>query len=126
MEEAHLGRVDDPAAGSWFLDARTRDLAEAGWAEFQRIEAEGGLVVALRTGDIQDRVAAARAEREAALASGAAHLVGVTKFVDSDPRPAPFEAGPEPAIRSGGDHCEPLAPIRFAAPFETQEWEAAR
>ncbi|MGZ9100475.1 MAG: methylmalonyl-CoA mutase family protein, partial [Brevundimonas sp.] len=31
MEEAHLGRVDDPAAGSWFLDARTRDLAEAGW-----------------------------------------------------------------------------------------------
>jgi methylmalonyl-CoA mutase len=36
MEEANLGRVDDPAAGSWFLDHRTRDLAEAGWAEFQR------------------------------------------------------------------------------------------
>ena len=126
MEEANLGRVDDPAAGSWFLDARTRDLAEAGWAEFQRIEGEGGLITALRTGDIQDRVAAARAEREAALAGGAAHLVGVTKFVDPDPRPALFEPEPAPAVQTGGDACQPLTPIRFAAPFETQEWEAAR
>jgi len=126
MEEAHLGRVDDPAAGSWFLDARTRDVAEAGWAEFQRIEGEGGLVVALRTGDIQDRVAAARAEREAALASGASHLVGVTKFVDPDPRAAPFEAEPAHPAQTGSDACDPLTPIRFAAPFETQAWEAAR
>jgi len=126
MEESHLGRVDDPAAGSWFLDARTRDLAEAGWAEFQRIEGEGGLVIALRTGDIQDRVAAARAEREAALANGTSHLVGVTKFVDPDPRPAPFEADAESPRRGDGDACDPLIPIRFAAPFETQAWEAAR
>lgn len=126
MEEAHLGRVDDPAAGSWFLDARTRDLAEAGWTEFQRIEGEGGLVTALRTGDIQDRVAAARAEREAALARGAAQLVGVTKFVDPEPRPAPFEAEAAPPSRAGGDASDPLIPIRFAAPFETQTWEAGR
>ncbi len=126
MEEAHLGRVDDPAAGSWYLDARARDLAEAGWTEFQRIEGEGGLIVALRTGDIQDRVAAARAEREAALAGGAAQLVGVTKFVDPEPRPAPFEAETVRQPQTGGDVCEPLIPIRFAAPFETQQWEAAR
>ncbi|MBU1540332.1 MAG: methylmalonyl-CoA mutase [Alphaproteobacteria bacterium] len=126
MEEAHLGRVDDPAAGSWFLDARTRDLAEAGWAEFQRIEAEGGLIVALRTGDVQDRVAAARAEREAALADGHAGMVGVTKFVDPDPRPAPFEAEAKTVRQTGGDACDPLIPVRFAAPFETQAWEAAR
>ncbi len=126
MEEAHLGRVDDPAAGSWFLDARSRDLAEAGWAEFQRIEGEGGLVVVLRTGDVQDRAAAARAEREAALADGHAGMVGVTKFVDPDPRPAPFEVEPKMPRQTGGDACDPLIPIRFAAPFETQEWEAAR
>lgn len=126
MEEAHLGRVDDPAAGSWFLDARTRDLAEAGWAEFQRIEGEGGLIVALRTGHVQDRVAAARAEREAALASGAAQLVGVTRFVDPDPRLAPFRDEPGPPRLAGGDACEPLMPIRLAAPFETETWEAAR
>ncbi|MDQ3125796.1 MAG: methylmalonyl-CoA mutase family protein [Pseudomonadota bacterium] len=126
MEEAHLGRVDDPAAGSWFLDARTRDLAGAGWAEFQRIEGEGGLIVSLKTGGVQDRVAAARAEREAALASGAAQLVGVTKFIDPDPRPAPFEADVAARPQTGGDACDPLVPVRFSAPFETQAWEAGR
>ena len=80
----------------------------------------------MRTGDIQDRVAAARAEREAALAGGHAQMVGVTKFVDPDPRPAPFKAEPEPVAEAGGDACDPLGSIRFAAHFETQEWEAAR
>ena len=142
MEEANLGRVDDPAAGSWYLDARTRDLAEAGWAEFQMIEAEGGLVEALKGSVIQPRIARARALREAALTNGAAQIIGVTKYVDADVRPAPVETdrpsgaleertrnpGPhlEPlgsgfsASRSPGmtDGVEPLSPIRFAAAFE--------
>ncbi|WP_372707199.1 methylmalonyl-CoA mutase family protein [Brevundimonas sp.] len=126
MEEAHLGRVDDPAAGSWFLDARTHDLAEAGWAEFQRIEGEGGLIASLRTDGVQARVASARAEREAALAGGTAHLVGVTKFVDPEPRPATFEPDDRTLRPAVGDACEPLIPVRFAAPFETQSWEAGR
>ncbi|MDP1913231.1 methylmalonyl-CoA mutase family protein [Brevundimonas sp.] len=126
LEEAHLGRVDDPAAGSWFLDARTRDLAEAGWAEFQRIEGEGGLLTSLRAGGVQDRIAAARAEREAALAGGTAQLVGVTKFVDPEPRPAPFEPEVATLPQTGGDACDPLNPVRFAAPFETQAWEGGR
>jgi len=42
------------------------------------------------------------------------------------PRPAPFEAEPPRRPQTGGDVCEPLIPIRFAAPFETQEWEAGR
>ena len=118
MEEAHLGRVDDPAAGSWFLDARTRDLAEAGWAEFQRIEDEGGVVAALKAGTIQARVADARARLLATLSGGAAHLVGVTKFVDADVRMAPVEAAPDNLVTGGGDVCEPLTAIRLAAPFE--------
>ncbi|RZJ04473.1 MAG: methylmalonyl-CoA mutase [Brevundimonas sp.] len=123
MEEANLGRVDDPAAGSWFLDQRTRELAEAGWAEFQIIEAEGGLVDALRCGLIQSRVARARAGLEKALADGAKQMVGVTKFVDPDPRPAPFDPEPATALEGGGDACIPLTPMRLAARAEA---EAAR
>lgn len=120
MEEANLGRVDDPAAGSWFLDQRTRELAEAGWEEFRIIEAEGGIVEALRGGLIQPRVARARQALEHALGAGSEHLVGVTKFVDPDPRPAPVDAAdPAPAER-GGDACAPLTPIRLAAPFEAE------
>ena len=117
MEEANLGRVDDPAAGSWYLDARTRDLAEAGWAEFQLIEAEGGLVEALKGSVIQPRIARARAVREAALKTGAAQIIGVTKYVDADVRSAPVEAVYR-AAAAVGRVCEPLSPIRFAASFE--------
>jgi methylmalonyl-CoA mutase len=117
MEEANLGRVDDPAAGSWFLDARTHDLALAGWTEFQTIEAEGGIIAALKGGVIQPRIARARAVREAALKNGAAQIIGVTKFVDPEPRVAPVEGAAEarPSVTPG---CEALAPIRFAEAFE--------
>ena len=121
MEEAHVGRVDDPAAGSWFLDQRTRELAEAGWAEFQKIEAEGGIVEALRGGVIQPRVARARQTLEAALSNGASQIVGVTKFVDPQPRPAPVEPEPPLASKGGGDACARLSPIRLAAPIEAKE-----
>ena len=121
MEEAHIGRVDDPAAGSWFLDQRTRELAEAGWAEFQKIEAEGGVVEALRGHVIQPRIARARQTLEAALAGGVTQMVGVTKFVDADPRPAPVGPDRPVAPKAGGDTCEPLTPMRLAAPFEAKE-----
>lgn len=115
MEEAHLGRVDDPAAGSWYLDQRTRELAEAAWAEFQWIQSEGGVVECLRGHLIQPRVARTRQGLEAALAGGTAHLVGVTKFVDPEPRPAPATPRPAPTPEGGGDACVPLTPMRLSA-----------
>lgn len=121
MEEANLGRVDDPAAGSWFLDHRTRDLAQAAWAEFQWIESEGGVVETLKAGLIQPRVARARARAEAALKDGAAQIIGVTQFVDPDPRPISVEASAEAIETAPGA----LAPVRLAEPFEAQA-EASR
>lgn len=118
MEEARLGRVADPAAGSWFLDHRTRDLAEAGWAEFQRIEREGGLIASLHGGAIQQRVAQSRATLAKTFGEGGTHLVGVTKFVDADPRPVSVEADPPPPSPSDGDRCAPLTPVRWAEAFE--------
>lgn len=118
MEEANLGRVDDPASGSWFLDARTRDLAAAGWAELQRIEAEGGLPAALLSGAPQARIAAARVALEASLSEGRAQLIGVTRFVDPDVRPAATKPAPVAPPATGGDACERLAPMRLAASAE--------
>lgn len=120
MEEAQLGRVDDPAAGSWYLDARTRDLAQAGWAEFQRIEAEGGVQQALETETLRSRIVQARDARQAALADNRAVMVGVTRFVDPEPRPAPVQPR-APSPRTTPDFA-PLTPVRWSAPFE----EAAR
>lgn len=120
MEEAHLGRVDDPASGAWFLDHRTRELAEAGWAEFQRIEAEGGIVDALMGDVVQPRVGRAREVLERSLGEGGEQMVGVTKFIDPDPRPAHTDVEPTAASPALEVRCTPLTPVRLAARFEDQ------
>jgi methylmalonyl-CoA mutase len=127
MEEAHLGRVADPARGAWFVERFTEDLARAGWAFFQQIESAGGLAEALRSGLVSRAVADARAAREAELASGTLALVGVTRFPDSRPTdiavdpvdPSAF-ARPAPDLRLPGpdDACPPLKPMRLAEPYE--------
>ncbi len=40
--ESQLGRVADPAAGSYYLEALTDKLCAEAWVQFQQIEAEGG------------------------------------------------------------------------------------
>ena len=60
LEESHLGRVLDPAAGSWFVEDLTERLAEQAWEHFQQIEAHGGFAeardfFAARIAEVRDR-----------------------------------------------------------------------
>src|SRR5581483_5929877 len=87
LEEAHLARVADPAAGAGGFEALTDQLCGAAWTLFQAIEAEGGAAAALTRGSIQAQVAAARACRQAALADGTDVLVGTTIFPNPDELP---------------------------------------
>ena len=47
LEESHIGRVLDPAGGSFFVEDLTRQLAEQAWEHFRDIESRGGFVEAL-------------------------------------------------------------------------------
>jgi methylmalonyl-CoA mutase len=42
-EEAHLDRAPDPAAGSWYVDWLTDQVAQRAWELFQQMESEMGL-----------------------------------------------------------------------------------
>ncbi len=60
LEESHLGRVLDPAGGSWFVEDLTEQLAEKAWGHFQEIEAQGGFAeardfVAAQIAEVRDR-----------------------------------------------------------------------
>ena len=71
QEESSLGRVVDPAGGSWYVEQLTAELGQKAWALFQDIEAKGGIVAALTSGALQDEVARAAAARAKAIATGA-------------------------------------------------------
>jgi methylmalonyl-CoA mutase len=121
MEEAHVGRVADPAAGAGYIEAMTDQFARAAWAAFQAIEAGGGLIAALASGQIAAEVESARSARPEP------RIVGVTAFPPDQEAPVEIErAEPRPAkapstrLPGPDGTCPPLRPIRLAEPYEAQ------
>lgn len=100
IEESHLGRVIDPAGGSWYVERLTDDLAHAAWAWFQEIERAGGQRAALRDGLIADRLAATWAARSEKLARRREPVTGVSEFPQLAETPVVRDA-PPPAATGG-------------------------
>lgn len=87
LEESHVGRVLDPAGGSWFVEDLTKQLAERAWQHFQSIESHGGFV------DAHDYLAAQIGELAARRADDIAHrriaITGVNEFPNLGEAPLP-------------------------------------
>ncbi|BBX96070.1 methylmalonyl-CoA mutase small subunit [Mycobacterium lacus] len=106
LEESHVGRVLDPAGGSWFVEDLTEQLAQRSWQYFQAIEARaahGGFV------DARDYIAGQIAEVAARRIDDIAHrrtaITGVNEYPDLA----------EPPLRHSDSGC----PVRrYAAQFE--------
>ena len=92
IEESGLARSLDPAGGAGFVEARSDQLAEAAWYNFQKIEADGGAKAACLSGHFDWLATNAAGQRFARLAAGDLSLVGVNlqpdgrPFADSLPR----------------------------------------
>lgn len=112
--ESHIDHVADPACGSGAVETLTADLCEAAWAEFQRIEGEGGVLASLQDGHIQRRVREAAARRVAAYRSGERVIVGTTLYPQKTERPVETLAAERPsAFTEGAAFCEALFPVRI-------------
>jgi methylmalonyl-CoA mutase len=114
LEESHLAKVADPAAGSGSVEDLTDKLCRAAWALFREIEAAGGIAAALTSGFIQQKVADVRAKRAAALARRKDALTGVSIFPNLHEPEAKVDA-PMPALRPSSGRLDPM---RLAEPFE--------
>ncbi|RSM74599.1 methylmalonyl-CoA mutase [Kibdelosporangium aridum] len=111
LEESKVAGVIDPAGGSYYVERLTDDLANAGWAFFQAIEAAGGLVAALDSGLVEQRLAETWAKRSRNLARRKDPLTGVSEFPDLAEKLPVRE--PAPAGPSGG-----LPQVRLAEAYE--------
>jgi methylmalonyl-CoA mutase len=120
IEEAGVARVADPTAGTGWSEQLTADLCAAAWTLFQEIERAGGAAAALEQGLIQRKAAAARAERERAVATRKDALVGANEFPDLGEAPvtvlnvARASVPPMPAAIP----ITPLTQMRLAEPYE--------
>jgi methylmalonyl-CoA mutase len=104
--------VLDPAGGSWYVESLTESLAQAAWDWFTEIERAGGLVAALESGLVRERIAAAWSDRADRLAHRTDALTGVSEFPNlTEKLPDRRPAGE--VLPSGG-----LPRVRAAQEFE--------
>jgi methylmalonyl-CoA mutase len=97
LEESHIGRVLDPAGGSWFIEDLTKSLAEQAWKHFQDIESRGGFEAA------RDYVVAQINEVAERRADDIAHrrtvLTGVNEYPNLAEPPLPHSVSLENVVR---------------------------
>ena len=102
LEESHIGRVLDPAGGSWYVEDLTETLAAQAWANFQEIESRGGFRTAID--HIAGQIEAVRVERAGDIAHRRTAITGVNEFPNL--AEAPLAQGDSSSVR------------RYAAAFE--------
>ena len=122
QEESNLGRVVDPAGGSWYVENLTEDMAKKAWEIFQEIESRGGMLAALTSGHVQDMIAKTVEVHAKSVATLRQQLTGVSAFPilgDDGVKVEPWQQPPglavsnEPAIT-----VTPLKPHRLGEAFE--------
>jgi methylmalonyl-CoA mutase len=109
LEESHVGRIFDPAGGSWFVEDLTEQLAQQAWQHFQSIEKHGGFVDARDY--IADQIGEIAARRTDDIAHRRTPITGVNEYPNLG----------EPALPQNDSQHSPLAAgnlARYAAAFE--------
>ena len=87
LEESHLGRVRDPAGGSWYVEDLTETLAAQAWSNFQQIESRGGFRQA--TDYLSGEIESVQARRADDIAHRRTAVTGVNEFPNLAERPIP-------------------------------------
>ena len=78
--ESYLDKIIDPAAGSYYLENLTLQLADKAWELFLAIEEKGGFMEAVTQNVIQESIEENYEQTLRALQDGKRVMVGVNKF----------------------------------------------
>lgn len=128
QEESSLGRVIDPAGGSWYVESLTRQVAERAWEEFQQIEKWGGIAEALDSGKLQAKIAGEWAERRKAIARRKDALTGINEFPNLAEAPVDIKLPDLEVLRKGAANRLKMARAAKAPTIgsRTRKGDAAR
>ena len=121
LEESHLAKVADPAAGAGAVEDLTLQLCHSAWELLQEIERTGGVAAALESGLLQGKITEVRVARERAIARRTDVVTGTSAFPDITELPAPVLAAKpvSPSVPPASGHrIEPLPRTRLSEPFE--------
>lgn len=94
-EETGVANTIDPLAGSYFVEALTRQIEEKAWDYIHKIDELGGMVTAIEKGYPQAEIAEAAYHFQRQIDSGEKVIVGVNKHVTDHPPITVWRMGSE-------------------------------
>ena len=80
-EEAKLTEVQDPFAGSYYMEALTDEMEEEIWEVIKKIDSMGGAVAAIENGYMQREIARSDYEYQHQIETGERTVVGVNAYL---------------------------------------------
>ena len=83
-EETGVANTIDPLGGSYFVEALTDRMEEQAYAYFERIDALGGMVEAVKRGFPQHEIADAAFRYQREVEAGVRKVVGVNAYTEGD------------------------------------------
>jgi methylmalonyl-CoA mutase N-terminal domain/subunit len=84
-EETGVANTIDPLAGSYFVEALTRQIEELAWEYIRKIDEMGGMVAAIERGFPQSEIADSAYKYQKQTDSGEKVIVGVNKYATEHP-----------------------------------------
>ena len=123
-EESFLDKVVDPAAGSYFIETLTKELAEIALAYFQEIEYEGGILASLKSGSIQNDLKMIADMKLQEVKNRKKKLVGVNMYTNIQENILLEKK--ETHLLTHQTTIEPLIPVQLSEPFEQLRAQAKK
>ncbi len=120
-EESYLDKIVDPAAGSYYIENLTNEIARGAWEHFMKVEEAGGMCKALRAGLVQDEVEATAKQRDLDIATRKTTILGTNQYPNLLEKMGDKIANEEKhccCCCEQGDEVKVLKPYRGAEAFE--------
>ena len=84
MEESNIHRVIDPAGGSWYVETITKEITDNAWQKFQEIEANGGFIEQVASGQFKEQAKQSRQDFKKKVLSNEMTFIGVNAFRETE------------------------------------------
>lgn len=117
-EEAYIDKVGDPAAGSYYIETLTDQIAEQAWLIFQEVEKAGGYTEAFKQGIIQDNVAESLTAKKERAAARKLSILGVNQYPNFNEMVLDQVVNQAETAEEGGKSFRSIGQFRIAEDFE--------
>ncbi|MCX6281008.1 MAG: methylmalonyl-CoA mutase subunit beta [Bacteroidetes bacterium] len=117
-EESYLNKINDPAAGAYYIETLTDNLARHAWDLFKEVEGMGGMLEAVKAGFVQDEIEKSRELKESDFSSRKSVLIGTNQFPELKEMMSGKVQDLSVNTQGGEGTYKKLRPLRLSSSFE--------